>query len=141
MKIKIKTIDDTTWPCPELCGEKISAETCLDCYLDALDYIDEEPDNFCLHCDAAKRGLDVIKNESYLSKVTAPFHKSDDKKKLDVSNGSELADQHWQYISNLLAVSMPQERFDMMIDSIAFHYRTAFLHGYKHGIEAMEARE
>ena len=42
----------------------------------------------------------------------------------------ELAEQHWKYIKSLLVNHSvnPAE-----IEIIGFHYKTAFLHGYKHG--------
>jgi hypothetical protein len=44
----------------------------------------------------------------------------------------ELADAHWSYIESLLAThnNSPEE-----IDVIGFHYKTAFIHGYKHAVE------
>lgn len=43
-----------------------------------------------------------------------------------------LVDAHWGYINNLLDAhgESPES-----IDIIKFHYKTAFVHGYKHGRE------
>ena len=44
----------------------------------------------------------------------------------------ELAKAHWDYIEKLLITHdvMGEER-----NIIGFHYKTAFIHGYKHGVE------
>lgn len=42
------------------------------------------------------------------------------------------SDQHWEYIKSLL------ENCNMNPDEIrriGFHYKTAFIHGFKHGVE------
>lgn len=50
---------------------------------------------------------------------------------------AELAEAHWGYVSDLLnAHDLPARD----IETIGFHYRSAFIHGYKHAVEdAMEA--
>jgi hypothetical protein len=54
-------------------------------------------------------------------------------KKIEKKSQAELlADQHWKYISEVLAVS---GLADTIIFQIGFHYRTAFIHGFKHGAE------
>ena len=48
----------------------------------------------------------------------------------------ELAEAHWNYIKAVLTnhKMTPDE-----IDRIGFHYRTAMIHGYKHGwVDAMD---
>ena len=45
----------------------------------------------------------------------------------------ELADAHWFYIKSLLTehgIPGPE------IKRIEFHYTTAFIHGFKHGVES-----
>lgn len=46
-----------------------------------------------------------------------------------------LAEEHWAYISGLIAVHnqhmSPEETKDMKV--LEFHYKTAMVHGYKHG--------
>lgn len=48
----------------------------------------------------------------------------------------ELVDAHWKYVEDLLEVHFPstceQVKSDE-IEIIGFHYRTAMLHGIKHG--------
>jgi hypothetical protein len=49
------------------------------------------------------------------------------------AEGEKLAMDHWKYIEDLLVAHDPE------IDNlniIGFHYRTAFEHGFKHGMEA-----
>ena len=44
----------------------------------------------------------------------------------------KLANDHWNYIKSLLEThDKPQN----IIDIIEFHYQTAFIHGFKHGVE------
>ena len=52
----------------------------------------------------------------------------------------ELADAHWEYVGQLLRVGQvndPPEGLDI----IEFHYKTAFMHGYKHGIQDADDRQ
>ena len=47
-----------------------------------------------------------------------------------------VAAEHWKYIQRLLLA----HRVDFeLIDKIAFHYQTAFVHGWKHGWEGAES--
>ena len=53
-----------------------------------------------------------------------------------METAEKLADQHWKYIRQVL------ETHGAAGDEIArigFHYLTAFVHGYKHGMEAVAA--
>ena len=49
-----------------------------------------------------------------------------------LSEFDEEAEAHWSYIKALLETH--SEDADI-IEKIGFHYRTAMVHGYKHGIE------
>ena len=51
-------------------------------------------------------------------------------KYLDV--GQELAKEHWEYLAKLLRVHGVGEE---EIHKIGFHYKTAFIHGWKHCFE------
>jgi len=44
----------------------------------------------------------------------------------------ELVDAHWAYIEDLLEV---EGKTTSYIEIVGFHYRTAMMHGIKHGIE------
>jgi hypothetical protein len=44
----------------------------------------------------------------------------------------EIAEEHWRYIEAVLSV---HERSKEVIEMIGFHYKTAFVHGWKHGME------
>ena len=46
--------------------------------------------------------------------------------------GRRLAGQHWEYLNNVLLIH-GLEKSD--INTIGYHYRTAFIHGYKHGLQ------
>lgn len=50
---------------------------------------------------------------------------------------SVLAEAHWKYVKELLTV---QSVGNPMIDIIGFHYRTAMIHGYKHGFDDTKKR-
>jgi len=54
-----------------------------------------------------------------------------------VSNNKELTnlvEAHWDYIKKLLIAHRTEGE---MITLVEFHYKSAFTHGYKHGIESM----
>lgn len=44
----------------------------------------------------------------------------------------KLANDHWNYISDVLLNHNEQ---DHIIELLSFHYQTAFIHGFKHGVE------
>jgi hypothetical protein len=46
---------------------------------------------------------------------------------------NELASRHWSYVDELLSIHgiIPEDR-----QMIGFHYKSAFVHGYKHGVAA-----
>ena len=44
----------------------------------------------------------------------------------------KLANDHWNYIKELL---LNHEVEEIYINQIGFHYQTAFIHGFKHGVE------
>lgn len=47
----------------------------------------------------------------------------------------QLATEHWEYIKDLLLThKVPLE----IVNLCGFHYQTAFIHGWKHGIEYLE---
>ena len=47
-------------------------------------------------------------------------------------NPEELAKAHWAYVESvLIAHGVPIE----IIDQCGFHYKTAMVHGFKHGVE------
>lgn len=49
-----------------------------------------------------------------------------------------LAESHWEYINELLRIHDGID--DETIRMCQFHYKSAFVHGYKHGVEDMESR-
>jgi hypothetical protein len=51
----------------------------------------------------------------------------------EVTEAERLASEHWGYISSLLRMHAAVEVSVLPI--IEFHYTTAFIHGYKHGLE------
>ena len=53
-------------------------------------------------------------------------------KKIKEEKLKELINDHWKYVSEVLATAGVD---DKMIYQIGMHYRTAFAHGYKHGME------
>ena len=52
--------------------------------------------------------------------------------KEQTATGKELAIAHWSYIEALLEAHNTNEND---IKAIGFHYKSALLHGFKHGIE------
>lgn len=49
-------------------------------------------------------------------------------------SSEELAEDHWGYIKELL---LTHNEDDISIERIGFHYKTAFIHGYKHAMEGV----
>lgn len=45
----------------------------------------------------------------------------------------KLVNDHWEYVESILTIF--HEWDENFIKHIELHYRTAMLHGYKHGIE------
>jgi len=48
------------------------------------------------------------------------------------NTATELADAHWSYVEELL---MAHQVPAAMVDNAKFHYKSAFIHGYKHAME------
>lgn len=46
---------------------------------------------------------------------------------------SELADSHWGYVKSVLEA---HDEAPDIVERCGFHYREAFIHGYKHGVES-----
>ena len=44
----------------------------------------------------------------------------------------KLAEDHWSYIDDVLSLA---GRSQLQLDEIGFHYKSAFIHGYKHAKE------
>ena len=55
-----------------------------------------------------------------------------DNEVLPQDSSKELAQAHWDYLEAVLRTCLVEEK-DVI--RIGFHYRTAFEHGYKHGVE------
>ena len=54
------------------------------------------------------------------------------------SDVTKLAEDHWKYIEALLKAHQlnPTD-----ISVVGFHYRSAFIHGYKHGQESLDTSQ
>ena len=53
------------------------------------------------------------------------------------SEAEALADAHWSYIESLLKVHRTGSE---ALAEIGFHYKSAMIHGFKHGVESERAR-
>ena len=53
-----------------------------------------------------------------------------------ISTEERLSNEHWVYVKALLLTHNCSKE---NVDKIEFHYKTAFIHGYKHGINAKSA--
>jgi hypothetical protein len=51
--------------------------------------------------------------------------------------GNVLADEHWEYVHDLLIAHFGKWDSDQLAQ-IEFHYKTAMIHGYKHGVADCE---
>jgi len=59
-------------------------------------------------------------------------------KKLD-----ELVNAHWEYVDGVIMAELKEfsitpTEITTHLDLIGYHYRTAFVHGYKHGMESKD---
>jgi hypothetical protein len=55
----------------------------------------------------------------------------------------KLAEEHWSYVGEVVkqgAGSLAYLTQEQIIDIIKFHYISAFIHGYKHGVESRGGR-
>lgn len=52
-----------------------------------------------------------------------------------MNRAEELAEAHWEYIEGILAV---HNVTIAEITACGYHYKTAFVHGYKHALEDLE---
>ena len=53
----------------------------------------------------------------------------------ECSDGRKLADEHWSYIERVLR---EHSVHTLTIKTVKFHYISAFIHGYKHGVESCD---
>ena len=59
------------------------------------------------------------------------------------SVANNLAEDHWEYIRALLEQDLPEDMSYSKreyIDNVGFHYRSALVHGIKHGVKWAEER-
>ena len=55
----------------------------------------------------------------------------------ELSEAERQAELHWAYVKGVLALYLASES---IIQQAAYHYKTAFIHGWKHGQEAMDGK-
>jgi hypothetical protein len=63
---------------------------------------------------------------------------TEDYEHTEVITGDELhrlAVKHWDYVKGVIYNSQSNINHRIVEEVIAFHYITAFKHGYKHGLE------
>ncbi len=48
---------------------------------------------------------------------------------------AELANDHWEYVKEVL---ITHGESNEVIEKIGFHYRSAFVHGFKHGVDELD---
>jgi hypothetical protein len=83
----------------------------------------------CKACDA-QNFQDMKKKKKDLSTGLVPRNPPPP---TAISEADRLALAHWSYVSDLLNRHGSFE--DGELETIQFHYTTAFIHGYKHGLE------
>ena len=52
-----------------------------------------------------------------------------------LENAKQLSNEHWTYIEKLLRTHNTPDRDIRLVE---FHYKTAFIHGYKHALEELK---
>lgn len=87
-----------------------------------------------------KKHNDIQYNDIELDEYVIPFEKHTQiepekypKKRIELkSEAQKLADEHWAYVEDLLIIhgESPES-----INKYGFHYKSAFIHGYKHAKE------
>ena len=71
-------------------------------------------------------------NEFSLTKEQIEFYRNAKRINGKDNKGKQLAEAHWEYIEKLMKQHGEEQT---TIDLIGFHYKTAMIHGYKHGKE------
>ena len=54
--------------------------------------------------------------------------------RINSEESKKLAEEHWSYIEALLLAHGEKD----ILEVIGFHYKSAFIHGFKHGVEFIE---
>jgi hypothetical protein len=54
--------------------------------------------------------------------------------KLSTDEVTELARSHWEYVQGVIIASQGED--SRTLEELAYHYVTAFVHGYKYGVES-----
>lgn len=54
---------------------------------------------------------------------------------MNIEKAKKLAQEHWSYLERLL---LTHHVSSDIINIVKFHYKSAFVHGYKHGQENYE---
>lgn len=84
---------------------------------------------FCTVSCASKNGQRKRYKKETMMEKQKEYAKTA-KAQIDVA---EIAADHWSYIENLLTTHMVDGD---LVEIVGFHYRTAFVHGWKHAMEA-----
>ena len=71
-------------------------------------------------------------NPGRVTPMAPPDDLSEAARETESFYAEELAAAHWKYVDSLLAVHGLNERTRA---AIGFHYRSAMVHGFKHGVE------
>lgn len=84
-----------------------------------------DPGTIKKYDDADRPGYN-LKQMTQCNERLAPLNR-------EPATADRLADEHWSYIRFLLLTHGTKEED---LGQVEFHYRSAFVHGYKHGLEA-----
>ena len=53
-----------------------------------------------------------------------------------MDKAKQIANEHWEYLKGVLEVTVSGFKLPaFQIEAIGYHYRTAFVHGWKHALE------
>lgn len=113
---------ENRYKCPECNTPLNDSMFCVKCcskWTKTTQKEQEESNNDFIAC-ATGEGKDIFGHFDNMIK-------SNDNKK----SSKQLADEHWGYIEALLKAH--EEEYN--IKQIEFHYKSAFIHGYKHAME------
>lgn len=73
------------------------------------------------------------------------YNPAEPSKMVEMSYVKKLSNDHWGYVEDVLfkifeITTIKELSKDQIVELIEFHYKSAFEHGFKHGVEYMEGK-
>lgn len=95
--------------------------------------------DYLLHKKAAKKEQTIGRGSQVVGKILAKVNGLPPGRGESAQNGraQALAEEHWSYVRSLL-VAHGDDEDSSVLNQIEFHYKSAMIHGYKHGVSDRE---